>query len=789
MSNLFNFPSQLIQNKTKKWARECVEAVDKVLTTDSSGLRKSRENKVINYNLYNNILDPEDMAKIENPFNIPGFTGPTTPQNHPISNVKIDLLAGEYTKRKFPYTLRVGNYDAISEKEEVLKQNVDTLLTNSLKDSLSPEDFEKKLQELQADNKSYQDEREIVGNRILNSETKRLNFDRKLADGFMDLLIAGEMIFYVDIIGKKGYRDIVFEKLNPLNVYTFRSGESPYIHDSDIIVIEKYLSPGKVIDYYWDELTKADLAEIEGKFRKDDNTGKKGYLDLGEHSPHTSAIPSYYIQNGDSAEEVYDTSLFEHGDTLRAGQPYDLNGNIRVLMVFWMSYREMQLVTYFDELGNEKCKIEDKQYKIDAFAGETSERFFIRECWEGHRIGKNMFKKLRVRPVQMRERNNPAKCYPPIIGGVMTVNSNKAMSLMDRMKPYQYIYNMIAERTLNAISLNYGKLMKVSLMDIPDGWQVSKWLNYVHNHKIWFYDPFKEGKKGAATGKLAGNMNQTSSVVDMELGSFIQYHISIMEYIENQLGQIAGISPQREASISTSEKVGNVERALTQSSHITEKWFDTADFIKKEVLRILLETCKIVYKDKDTFKAQYVLADGDTEIYTIDPMNFVEADYDIHLSNGRDEQELIESLKNNIHALMQNDMADIMDLITIYTEPSIAATAKKLQKRSMERATQAQESVKAQQEFELAKANAGAEDRMKMHLDNLKLEYDKLALENNQSTNELNTNTLTTIEELKIKLKEIDEKIRSNKKTEQLKEFDIKERSKTAKIAKNNASK
>lgn len=84
-------------------------------------------------------------------------------------------------------------------------------------------------------------------------------------------------------------------------------------------------------------------------------------------------------------------------------------------------------------------------------------------------------------------------------------------------------------------------------------------------------DSFKEGNGGAAQGKLAGALNnQTSGVIDAEQGNYIQEHINLLEYIKQEMGEIAGISRQREGQISNRETVGGVERATLQSSHITE---------------------------------------------------------------------------------------------------------------------------------------------------------------------------------------------------------------------------
>ena len=46
--------------------------------------------------------------------------------------------------------------------------------------------------------------------------------------------------------------------------------------------------------------------------------------------------------------------------------------------------------------------------------------------------------------------------------------------------------------------------------------------------------------------------------------------MNILEYIKAEMGEVAGISKQREGQISNRETVGGVERATLQSSYITE---------------------------------------------------------------------------------------------------------------------------------------------------------------------------------------------------------------------------
>lgn len=75
----------------------------------------------------------------------------------------------------------------------------------------------------------------------------------------MDALAVGEEIYKCDIVGGEP----VVEKLNPLKVRVFRSGYSNRIEDADMVILEDYWSPGRIIDTYGEVLTSKDLKYIE----------------------------------------------------------------------------------------------------------------------------------------------------------------------------------------------------------------------------------------------------------------------------------------------------------------------------------------------------------------------------------------------------------------------------------------------------------------------------------------------------------------------------------------------
>jgi hypothetical protein len=217
--------------------------------------------------------------------------------------------------------------------------------------------------------------------------------------------------------------------------------------------------------------------------------------------------------------------------------PYDLAGNIKVLRVFWKSKRKIKKVKSYDpETGEEIFNFFPENYKIDKDMGEEEEIFWINEAWEGTKIGKDIYINMRPRVVQYNRLSNPSRCHFGIVGSIYNINDAKPFSMVDRMKPYNYLYNAIHDRLNKLISHNWGKIIQLDLAKVPKGWEIEKWMYYARTNNIAVIDSFKEGNIGAATGKLAGALNNASSgVIDAEVGNVIQQNINLLEYIKAEM--------------------------------------------------------------------------------------------------------------------------------------------------------------------------------------------------------------------------------------------------------------
>ena len=710
MSKLQNFPRQKMsyKSKNKAWRKKCVDWADDKTILGSSLVRSTVWHKQINYDLLNGKLNMKDMQSVINPYGqTAAFIADKIP-HYPIMNSKLNVLIGEENARVFDYRVIVTNPNAISEIEEAKKQQLFARLQQLIQNTAqSEEEFNAELEALnEYYNYEYQDIKEIRGNAFLNHYSKEQNFSLLFNKGFLDALAVGEELYQCDIIGNEP----VLRRLNPSKVRVFRSGYSDKIEDADIIIIEDYWSPGKIIDTFYECLTPKDLKYIEEL----PNTIASGAIDSMGNYDERYGLVQPYMQNEEFELNEGDIDSIFKATSTTSLMPYDLEGNIRVLQVYWKSLRKILKVKSYDQNGKETFNFYTEDYIVNTAMGEEAETIWINEAWEGTKIGEDIYVNMRPRPVQYNRLSNPSRCHFGIIGTIYNLNDDKPFSMVDMMKNYNYYYDAIHDRLNKMIERNWGKIMTLDLAKVPSGWDVEKWMYYAKVNGLAVVDSFKEGNYGAATGKLAGALNNASSgVIDAEFGNSIQAQLNLLQFIKSEMSEVVGISPQREGQIANRETVGGVERATLQSSHITEWLFARHDDTKKRVCEAFLETAKVAFKGKN-IKFQYILPDKTIKMMEIDGEDFSECDYGLVVDNSSDTQKLASQMETLAQAALQNQLLDFSTIMKLYSSSSIAekqrmveSNEKKVQERNAQAQQQQmqiqQQQLQMQQQTEMAK--------------------------------------------------------------------------------------
>ena len=676
-----SLPRQKVSYKKKTeddyaWAKRCVDvAISMVGAVAGSTRRSPAARKQRNYNLFNGKFDKNDMSFEIQPLSLQGFTFPAELQYRDVVSPIFTLLFGEEIKRGTSFIVRAINDDSISSKEDQQKKAILTKLEDYLtaENPENPEEGLKKLKKYYT--YEYQDMREKVASDLLNYLKQALKLDQEFSKGWEDVLLAGEEIYEVDIISGQP----IARRQNPMEIGFLLNHNSDQLDDADLIVKDTFMPVGQVIDEYWEVLTDDEIDDIESA------------ADLRiQMNEQFSLFPQKdFIGIGDGLVPE------SHGAYL------DDKGNVRVTKVIWKSRKKIGELIYMDEFGEQQKTYVDEDYKSNKKRDEIIEWFWINEYWEATRLKKNIYKNIRPRRMQFRQMDNISKAKSGFFGTVYNANNAQSVSLMDRLVPWIYLYITIWYRTELLMAANQGKIANIDLSMIPAGWDIEKWLYYASVMKFAFVDSFNEGLKGQSTGKLAGNMVDKTKALDLELGNSIQHYISILDYIEEKIHNLSGVSRQRLGAINTSEGVGNVQRSVTQSAIITEKWFQVHNWTKQRVLEGLIETAKVAYGE-DKKKLQYVSDDLATVFFTFDGTEYTNDQLGVFVTDSIKDQQVLEVIKQLAQAALQNDKTELSALVDVIASNSTAEIKHKLKEVEEVAKQMQQQQVQHEQEIEKA---------------------------------------------------------------------------------------
>ena len=686
--NLYNsaFPRQKLplSKKGKKWQEDCVNYIIGEGNVTSGGNSTSYYGELQTYyNLYNSIFDEKDFKSITNPFKVEdGF--PATPHDFNIIRPKVDLLIGEETKRPLNFRVIRTSQEATSEMQEKEKQMILQYIEAAITARMSPEEAQQFQEQLQSGeimppeqiakymDKDYKD---IVENTAYHSLTylrEKLDLDNEFIKGWKDGLISGREIYYVGVLNAEPY----VERVNPIYFSYDKSPDLEFIEDGSWCCRKMRMPITEVYDRYYDKLEEKDLDKLE------EMIGSTPGRNLGDRSPVDMGIQL----------RIYDNPIFEgSGKSL-----------VNVWHCCWKSFKKIFYVTTTDEAGQPQINIVDETYQ--PVGNEISvEPDWIVEVWEGYRAGNDLYFGIQPIEYQHISIDNPNSQKLPYCGAIYSNTNSKPRSLVSILKPLQYMYIVLWYRLELAIARDKGKVVNMDITQIPKSMNISpaKWMHYLSSVGVNFINPYEEGWNipGREGGKPA-QFNQITAL-DLTMSNVIAEYIQLMDKIEELAGTISGITQQREGAVSSSEMVGNVERSVVQSSHITEPLFWVHNQCKRRVLNMLLNTAKGAWEETGKKKLQYIFDNGERAFLDITPKFYYE-DMDVFVSDTSKDLENIQKLQQLIQPAMQNG-ASLLEAAEILTNDNFNIIKQKLKdmQTRQEQMQQQQQEAEAQQQQQL----------------------------------------------------------------------------------------
>ena len=724
MRNINQFPLQRLpmSKKTQDWKEACVDYIAGHSQGSSrDGNNRSRKEEMQTYYDLYNIHSEKDLKYVTNPFKQQdGF--PAMAQDYNIIKPKIDLLLGEETKRPFNFRVVHTSDIATSEIQDKAKQMIVDYIQATIMSKLGPEEQARYQEALQSGeimtpeqiqkyiSKDYKDIAEITAYHSLNYLKNKLNITHEFFKGWKDALIGGEEIYYVGIVNGEP----CLQRINPIYFdYDSDTSDLEFIHEAQWCCYEMIMSLTEVYDRLYDKMSEKQLNEL---------------LDMMDDRSKGGVTP-----------EVRKTSLdYPHIKTHSingfSSNPFEEADNIHVWHCCWKSLKKIGFVNIINpETGM------PEEYQVDETYKETGNELdvewkWIIEVWEGYRIGQDIY--VGIQPVEYQHisADNPNAQRLPYTGVIYNNTNSRPRSLVSMMKPLQYMYIVLWYRLELAMARDKGKVVTMDITQIPKSMNidVAKWMHYLSALGVNFVNPYEEGWD--IPGREGGKPSQFNqiSALDLTMANTIDQYINLMDKIESMLSEISGVSKQREGSISSNELVGNVERSVVQSAHITEPWFWVHNQVKKECLTMLLDTVKHTWKDNKT-SIQYVLDDATRAFLTLSDDFFYE-DMDIFVEDTTKNQQQIEALKNLMQPAMQNgaSLLDIAEIITMDNVTMIRSKLEEIEQKRMEQ-QQAMEQAQAEREQQMAQIQNEIKEEELM-LKEAEMDLKKYEIDSNNAT-------------------------------------------------------
>lgn len=695
----------------KRYYREYLDSLDTLgFTRSSDGVSEITKMKV-NYDLFNNKFDSTEFSYVCKPFGAEVGDLPATFENRDIISGKIKAILGMEAKRPFGYFSLAVNEQATTRKEQVefgmlrdfvvshimkpIQESTELKYQEQLKGgNLSPDQIQQIKEQVAQEvemrtppevkkymSREHQDPAEVLSNQILRYLLPKEKIKDKFQKCFKHGLIAGRQIMLVGLNKNEPFARVV----NPLFFDYAKTSDSDEIEDSEWAVAEFRDSPSSVISQFRNELTDEEVKRIYS------------YYKTGENSAASQPYMSKSLE-----DKVLDFSNV--GDV-------NINDNtVRVLYGAWKGERKVGFLKYKDNNGKPQEMLVNEDYKLDGTIGDISiEWDWVPEVHHGYKLCLPDPIYLGSGPVpgQHKDLDNLDDCKLPFIGVDYDDLNSEVTSAIDRVKGYQYFYNILLYRIELLLASDKGKILMMNMNAIPTsaGITLTKFQHFLEANKIAYYNPNEEkNKKGLA------DVNTIAKVLDMSLVSEIRNYIEIAEYIERKAGDAIGVPKQMEAQISSDESVRNVQQVVSASSNILEPYFQRHNTFKKNVLQALIEVAKVGYSQGKPRKLAYFLDDMSQAMLTLDSESqklLADSILGIFVTDATNAAEAKETIKNLAHAAMQTQQMDLLDVVKVIRASDIQEAEENLTIGVEKKAKQLQEAQAAQQQAAAKEAEAG----------------------------------------------------------------------------------
>jgi len=672
VENSFIFPNQFTTSKEKKDEDYVKANLDYFTTVALVQYHNNRKRLPKNYNIYNGIFDFNDYLDIDYSDNFLSLldaepiTENETASNlkhYPIVNGPIDTLIGELSNR--------SNKERVKAIDELSQSEVFTYRSNLISQYVSQKiqagyasqgimespEMQMELSEVSTKVKTYATRAETWGNKTLKALKHNFNFKHKSEEGYRDMLIAGMEFHHIYPDNSKvgfGYK-----LENPTNCWYIANKNARTTDECwaagtvEILTISEILQRFNLsedeVSYLYDQL-RHPFYEQSQYF-----TSAKG-SDSIEYNAHPLGYFDHLLH---STATMGDANLKDVVDDFTAFTPgLNVNQTFVVITGYWQSKEKIGKFTYLDKDGYEQTTLIDDTIDPEILRQGTVEWTWRNKMYWGYRIGTAIY---HMEPLKHSNKI-------PIVGTFRRLRNTPTKSLLDLMKPYQAIFNILMNDLWNLLDKEIGIVFLGDLKVVPkkdDQDPIASMLWEAKQKGMLFVDTSAENTGGPLQFNQLGRQDLTRTAE-------INQRIELAVAIRDMCWEMIGVNRQRLGSTAASETATGINTALSQSYSQTEMWFLEHEYLMQRVSQTLLDVAQYIELKKPESTLNYLNSDLDN-VYLKITRDELLRDLFVFTTSSNEDRKLVEMIKELAQPAMQNgaDLTDIADILASESERKI----------------------------------------------------------------------------------------------------------------------
>lgn len=551
------------------------------------------------YNYYNGIRDANQFRYLEEAF---GTSTPTTITFTPLIRKHIDALIGEYLGTPIIPKVYCKDSETIHNIERAKQLEISQKLYQFLKshlkntilkfvDGKNYEDplIKNQMQEIvDGVNNSFISEYEIAAQNVIDyiMQSRDTDLQTVLRDLLLDLLVTGYTFYKT--YPTQSNTGIRIKALSPLNTFIDRNIESPYVKDSNRVVVRDWLSKVQILSKYGNQMSESDKELLNNKWE----------------SLYETAM--YYVKLGVNKDGLPISNGLMAGTEVTPGYPSTQQSRFNELIpVYEVEWIEV-----------------DKDN--------------IMQRYESIRIGEEIYILKGKNEEVIRSKSCPNYCSLSVNGIYLLNRGSEPYSLVlacaDQQDRYDLLHfyrdNIIANSGTVGDWIDETLIPEHLGVNFPE--RLSKWIS-LKKQGIGLLNSASEGRQVVNQAPLNTIFNGYDDTVKVQAIQAIQ---TAIEATEETVSSITGVFRERLNGIEARDAVTNIKIGQNNSFIITKQYNHQMDLVVNEILLDCLNLAKSVFKNGLT--GTIILGDKYQKIFTALPEYFTLTDFDIRIITSSD---------------------------------------------------------------------------------------------------------------------------------------------------------